>query len=90
MLLSLNMMGAADRVVPARLLHNITEKIIPELMVNWVCSFISNRTTTLCLLGHNINAFPWIQASPKAPHSHPSTSSSTAPSRLATLDLFRI
>jgi hypothetical protein len=57
-LLSLDMTGAFDRVVPARLLHNMRERIIPEWIVKWVGSFISNRTTTLCLPGNNTDAFP--------------------------------
>ncbi len=57
MLLSLDMTGAFDRVVPARLLHNMRERNILEWIVKWVGSFISNRTTTLCLPGYNTNAF---------------------------------
>jgi hypothetical protein len=57
-LLSLNMTGAFDGVVPARLLHNLRERRIPEWIVKWVGSFISNRTTTLCLPGYNTDAFP--------------------------------
>jgi hypothetical protein len=51
MLLLLDMTGAFDRVVPARLLHNMRERKILEWRVKWVGSFISNRTTTLCLPG---------------------------------------
>jgi hypothetical protein len=57
-LLSLDSTGAFDRVVPARLLHNIRERKIPEWIVKWVGSFISNQTTTLCLPGYNTDAFP--------------------------------
>jgi hypothetical protein len=56
-LLSLDMTGAFDRVVPARLLHNMRERKIPEWIVKWVGSFISNKTTTLCLPGYNTDAF---------------------------------
>jgi hypothetical protein len=56
-LLSLNMMGAFDRVVPARLLHNMREIKITQWIVKWVGSFISNRTTTLFLPGYNTDAF---------------------------------
>ncbi len=39
--------------------------------MKWVGSFISNRTTTLCLPGHNTNAFPThtgiTQGSPLSP-----------------------
>jgi hypothetical protein len=57
-LLSLDMTGAYDRVVPARLLHNMRKRKIPEWIVKRVGSFISNRTTTLCLPGYNTDAFP--------------------------------
>jgi hypothetical protein len=56
-LLSLDMSGAFDRVVPERLLHNMRERKIPEWIVKWVGSFISNRTTTHCLPGCNTDAF---------------------------------
>ncbi len=46
-LLSLDMTGAYNRVVPARLLHNMRERKIPEWIVKWVGSFISNITKTL-------------------------------------------
>jgi hypothetical protein len=52
------MTGAFDRVVPARLLHNMWERRIPEWIVKWVGSFISKGTTTLCLPGYNTIAFP--------------------------------
>ncbi len=57
-LLSLDMTGAFDRVVPARLQHNMRGKKYPEWIVKWVGSFISNRTTTLCLPGYNTDVFP--------------------------------
>jgi hypothetical protein len=52
------MTGAFDRVVPAWLLHIMREQKTPEWIMKWVGSFISNRTTTLCLSGYNTNAFP--------------------------------
>jgi hypothetical protein len=57
-LLLLDMTGAFDRVVPARLLHNMRERKIPEWIVKLVGSFISNRTTTHCPPGYNTDAFP--------------------------------
>jgi nitrate reductase assembly molybdenum cofactor insertion protein NarJ len=57
-LLSLDMTGAFDGVVPARLLHNMRERKILEWIVKWVGSFISNKTTTLCLPGYSTKAFP--------------------------------
>jgi hypothetical protein len=64
-LLSLDMTGAFDKVVPARLLHNRRERKIPGWIVKWVGSFISNRTTTLCLPGYNTDAFPTHTGIPK-------------------------
>jgi hypothetical protein len=58
LLLLLNMTGAFDMVVPVRLLHNMRERKIPEWIVKWVGSFISNRTTTSCLPAYNTNPFP--------------------------------
>jgi hypothetical protein len=63
---------AFDRVVPAQLLHNMRERKIPEWIVKWVGSFISNRTTTLCLPGYHTKAFPTHtgipRGSPLSPH----------------------
>jgi hypothetical protein len=56
-LLSLDMTGAFNRVLPTRLLHNMRKRRIPDWIVKWVGSFISNRTTTLCLPGYNTDAF---------------------------------
>ncbi len=42
MLLSLDITGAFNRVVPARLLHNMMEIKVPEWILKWVGSFISN------------------------------------------------
>jgi hypothetical protein len=64
-LLLLDMTGALDRVVPARLLHNMRERRIPEWIVKWVSSFISNRTTTLCMPGYNTDAFPTHKGIPQ-------------------------
>jgi hypothetical protein len=52
------MTGAFDRVIPAQLLHNMRKRKIPDWIVKCVGSFISNRTTTLCLPGNNTVAFP--------------------------------
>ncbi len=58
MLLLLDMTGAFDRVVLARLLHNMREREAHKWIVKLVGSFISNRTTTLCLPGYNTDHFP--------------------------------
>jgi hypothetical protein len=57
-LLSLDMTGAFDGVIPARMLHNMRERKVPDWIVKWVGSSISNRTMTLCLRGYNTDAFP--------------------------------
>ncbi len=57
-LLSLDMIGAFDRVVPARLPHNMRERNIPKRIVKLVRSFISNGTMTLCLPDFNTDPFP--------------------------------
>jgi hypothetical protein len=57
-LLLLNMTGAFDRVIPARLLHNMRDGKIPQWIVKWVGRFIINGTTTLCMPGYNTDAFP--------------------------------
>jgi hypothetical protein len=65
------MTGAFDRIVPARLLHNMRERKIPKWIVKLVGSFISNRTTTLCMPGYNTDTIPThtgiSQGSPLSP-----------------------
>ena len=48
-LLSLDMAGAFDNVSHHRLLHNLRQKGIPELIVNWTRSFLTDRETSLTL-----------------------------------------
>ncbi len=55
-LLILDMTGAFGKVVPAHLLHNMRITKMPERIVKGVGSFISNRTTSLCLPSYNIDA----------------------------------
>jgi hypothetical protein len=50
-------MGTSYRLVPAWLLDSMRERKISELIVQWVSSFISNRTTIICLPGYNTDAF---------------------------------
>jgi hypothetical protein len=57
-MLLLDRTGAYSRMVPAMFLHNMRERKISKCIMKWVGSFISNRTTTLCLLGSNTDAFP--------------------------------
>ncbi len=52
------MKGTFDRMIPAQLLRNMRKTQITKQSVKCVNSFISNRTTTLCLLGNNTDSFP--------------------------------
>jgi hypothetical protein len=52
------MTEAFDKVVLARLLHNMRERKGLELIVKWVGNFINNITMTLCMPGYNTNTFP--------------------------------
>jgi hypothetical protein len=56
MLQSLEVTGTFDKVVPVRLLHNMRERYIPDLILNRVGSFIRSRTTTLCLPEYNTDS----------------------------------
>jgi hypothetical protein len=58
MLVSLDMTSAFYRVILAWLLHNLRERKIIEMMVKWVGSYVSNRTTTLCHQGYDTDALP--------------------------------
>jgi hypothetical protein len=85
-LLSLDMTGAFDRVVPARLLHNMRERKIPDWIVKgWAASSATERRLCACQATTPMLS-PRIRAFPKAHHSRPSSSSSTTPtsSRSAT------
>jgi hypothetical protein len=57
-LLSLDMTGAFDRVVPSRLLHNLRKRQVPEWIVSYISSFISQRSTSLCLPGSSSAQLP--------------------------------
>ncbi len=48
-LLSLDISGAFDYVSHDRLLHNLRKRKIPEMLVRWVGSFLTDRTTTIKL-----------------------------------------
>lgn len=45
--LSLDMLGAFDRVIRERLIHVLRSKIIPRSIYGWVNSFMTDRRTTL-------------------------------------------
>ncbi len=65
-LLSLDMSGAYDRVVPSRLLHNLRKRCLPLWIVNFISSFLHDRCTSLSLPGFSPSLFRLILASPKA------------------------
>jgi hypothetical protein len=48
-LLSLDISGAFDHVSHERLLHNLRKRRIPEILVRWTASFLSNRRTRIRL-----------------------------------------
>jgi hypothetical protein len=48
-LLLLDVSGAFDNVSHPRLLHNLRKRRIDPKTVQWISSFLSNRTTTLAL-----------------------------------------
>jgi exonuclease III len=48
-ILSLDVSKAFDRVSHQRLIHNLRKRKIPELIRNWVASFLENRRTTIRL-----------------------------------------
>lgn len=51
-LLSLDIKGAYDRVAREKLLDTLMEKKIPDWIIKFVWSFLSNRSTTLDMPGH--------------------------------------
>jgi Reverse transcriptase (RNA-dependent DNA polymerase) len=51
-LLSLDISGAFDTVVPLRLLDVLRKKGIPGWIIRWVRSFLSERQTTISISGH--------------------------------------
>jgi hypothetical protein len=59
------MTGAFGRVMPAGLLHNMRERRIPEWTEKWVVSYISNKSTTLCMPGYNFDTFPMHKGIPQ-------------------------
>ncbi len=65
-LLSLDMTGAFDRVVPVRLLHNLRKRCIPQWLVNFISSFLSDSSTTLCFLASLLVLLRQSKAFPKA------------------------
>jgi hypothetical protein len=58
MLLSLDLMGAFDRVHPTRLLDILRKKGMPGWLVRWVQAFSSSRTTILIIQGKETEPFP--------------------------------
>ena len=46
-LLSLDVSGAFDRVSHARLIHNLRKRRIPESLIRWIQSFLTDRSTEL-------------------------------------------
>lgn len=56
-LLSLDITGAFDRVNPTRLLDILRKKRLPYRIVQWIQAFVTNRSTTLVIQGHETPPF---------------------------------
>jgi hypothetical protein len=56
-LLTLDVSGAFDNVNHIRLLHNLRKRQVPELIVNWISSFLGARSTTMTLLEGPMGTF---------------------------------
>jgi hypothetical protein len=48
-LLSLDISGAFDNVAFQRLIHNLRKHRVPEVLIQWIISFLTNRRTALLL-----------------------------------------
>jgi hypothetical protein len=70
-LLSLDMTVGFDRVVPVQLLHNLKKKCIPQWLVNFISSFLSERSTSLCFPGFSISCFLSKQGVPQSSPLYP-------------------
>jgi ribonuclease HI len=57
-LLLLDVSGAFDNVSRPRLLHNLRKRRVPQMMVRWIDSFMSDRTTTLKLQEYTAPSAP--------------------------------
>jgi len=64
-MLSLDLSGAFDRVVPERLQHVLRMRRIPEWFTRWIDNFMSERTTTLIVDGVESPSFPIIRGVPQ-------------------------
>jgi hypothetical protein len=51
------MSGAYDRVVPSRLLHNLRKRCLPQWIVNFISSFLTDRSTPLTHPGFSLPLF---------------------------------
>jgi hypothetical protein len=64
-LLSLDMTGALDRVVPVRLLHNLRRRWITQWLVKFISSFLSDRSTSQCFPGFSSTPISSEQGAPQ-------------------------
>ena len=56
-MLSLDVAGAFDTVSHVRLLHNLKKRKIPNWIVQWIHSFLKERTTSLSINGRSTGVF---------------------------------
>jgi hypothetical protein len=59
------MSGAYDRVVPSRLLHNLRKRCLPQRIVDFISSFLSDRSTYLCLSSFSSALFSTFSGIPQ-------------------------
>jgi hypothetical protein len=64
-LLSLDMTGALDRVVPVQLMHNLSIRCISQWLVDFISSFLFDRTTSMCFPGYSLSSFLSQQGVPQ-------------------------
>ncbi len=71
-LLSLDMSGAYDRVLPSRLPHNLRKRCLPQWIVDFISAFLSDRSTSPCLRGYSSALFLTSSGIPQGSPSSPS------------------
>lgn len=63
--LLLDVTGAFDNVLKDRLLHNLRQKRIDSRIVNWIQSFLTDRSTVLRINEHTTSKINYLQVSPQ-------------------------
>jgi hypothetical protein len=63
-LLSLDISGAFDNVAFQRLIHNLHKRRVPEVLIQWIISFLTNHRTTLLLQEGLLEVFKLLTGIP--------------------------